>query len=259
MTKPAPPSTCVLLRGLARGSGHWDSFPDVLQARLPGVKVLCLDLPGNGELHRERSPSDVAAMTEHLRGQLQARGGVGPVLLLALSLGAMVAIDWAQRYPGEVSGAVLINTSLRRFSPPWQRLQPEAAWSLLGLLLRPHPPWLREQTVLRLTTRLLGPAPTLLQHWTRLAELAPITRANVARQLWAALRFAPPLGAPPVPLLLLVGGGDQLAHPACSRALAEHWQLPLRLHPQAGHDLPLDAPMWVAQQVHDWLAWPQPA
>lgn len=257
MTAPSPP-TCVLLRGLARGSGHWDNFPDVLQAKLTGSTVLCLDLPGNGELHRQRSPSRVADMTEHLRAQLgahlRARGCNGPVLLVALSLGAMVAIDWAQRYPGELCGAVLINTSLRRFSPPWQRLQPAAAWALLGLLLRPHQPLAREQTVLRLSTRLLGPAPSLLQHWTRMAQHAPITRGNVWRQLLAALRFQPRPGAPQVPLLLLVGGADQLAHPACSRALAQQWRLPLKLHPQAGHDLPLDAPQWVAEQLRDWLA-----
>jgi pimeloyl-ACP methyl ester carboxylesterase len=252
------PTTCVLLRGLARGSGHWDNFPELLQARLPGITVLCLDLPGNGSLHQQRSPSRVADMTEAVRRQLHARGDDGPVLVLALSLGAMVAIDWAQRYPQELCGAVLVNTSLRRFSPPWQRLQPDAALRLLGLLLRPHALALREHTVLQLTTRLLGPAPSLLQHWVRLAEQAPVSRGNVGRQLLAALRFDPALGAPAVPLLLLAGGGDQLAHPACSQALARHWQLPLKLHPQAGHDLPLDAPHWVAQQLKDWLAWPDP-
>jgi pimeloyl-ACP methyl ester carboxylesterase len=245
--------TCVLLRGLARGSGHWDTFPDLLQAQLPGSTVLCLDLPGNGLLHAQTSPTQVPAMTEHLRAELQRRSVTGPVLLVALSLGAMVAIDWAQRYPAELRGAVLINTSLRRFSRPWQRLRPSAAWTLLGLLLRPHADLERERRVLWLSTRLLGPAPALLQHWVRLSHTAPMRRNNVLRQLLAALRFQPQAGAPAVPLLLLAGGSDRLAHPACSRALAAQWQLPLVLHPQAGHDLPLDAPLWVATQLRHWL------
>ncbi|EER57837.1 hypothetical protein AcdelDRAFT_4590, partial [Acidovorax delafieldii 2AN] len=39
----------------------------------------------------------------------------------------------------------------------------------------------------------------------------------------------------------------------CSLAIARHWQCALALHPQAGHDLPLDAPQWVIAQVQRWL------
>ena len=51
------------------------------------------------------------------------------------------------------------------------------------------------------------------------------------------------------PLLLLAGAGDRLVDPACSRRLARTWQVPLLEHAQAGHDLPLDDPDWVAHQA----------
>jgi len=34
----------------------------------------------------------------------------------------------------------------------------------------------------------------------------------------------------------------------CSNALAERFNCSLDVHPNAGHDLPLDAPDWVIQQ-----------
>jgi hypothetical protein len=48
--------------------------------------------------------------------------------------------------------------------------------------------------------------------------------------------------------------GDKLVNPHCSRTLAQQWQAPLRAHDSAGHDLTLDEPDWVAQQVRDWIS-----
>jgi hypothetical protein len=35
-------------------------------------------------------------------------------------------------------------------------------------------------------------------------------------------------------------------------AIQQQWQLELRTHPNAGHDLTLDAGDWVAMQLKDW-------
>jgi hypothetical protein len=42
--------------------------------------------------------------------------------------------------------------------------------------------------------------------------------------------------------------------PDCSREIAHRWGCPLAVHPQAGHDLPLDDGPWVLATVRDWLA-----
>jgi hypothetical protein len=47
---------------------------------------------------------------------------------------------------------------------------------------------------------------------------------------------------------------DQLVNVQCSLTLAERWHCSIKLHPTAGHDLPLDDGIWVAQQVKDWIA-----
>jgi pimeloyl-ACP methyl ester carboxylesterase len=76
---------------------------------------------------------------------------------------------------------------------------------------------------------------------------------NALRQLWAAARFAAPSAVPAIPTLLLASAQDALVSVQCSRAIAQAWGVPLHEHPLAGHDLSLDDPRWVAQQVQAWL------
>ena len=67
-------------------------------------------------------------------------------------------------------------------------------------------------------------------------------------------RFHAPVQAPQVPMLVLVSRQDKLVDPACSLRLAQEWQVPVAIHPDAGHDLPFDDAGWVAEQVQKWIA-----
>jgi pimeloyl-ACP methyl ester carboxylesterase len=71
--------------------------------------------------------------------------------------------------------------------------------------------------------------------------------------LLAAARYRAPRQAPGLPILLLASQHDKLVDSRCSQALAAAWRCPLEMHPTAGHDLPLDDPHWVAQQVLGWM------
>lgn len=249
--------TWVLLRGLTRESGHWGRFPQIFAAEIaaqqPGARVLTLDLPGNGALFRQASPSHVPEMVEACRSELARRGHNGPVQVLAMSLGAMVACDWATRYPDEVAGTVLINTSLRPYSPFFHRLRPANYWKLLTLgLLRLGVRW-REERVLRMTSRMVAEPQPVLESWVALQRQHPVGVRNSVRQLLAAARYRASRGKPKAPMLLLCSQADGLVDWRCSQALSRAWGVPLRLHTQAGHDLPLDDPPWVARAVADWL------
>lgn len=244
-------TTWVLLRGLAREARHWGAFPELLRSSLPpGDAVLALDLPGNGALWLERSSTSVADMVIAARNELALARCRPPFVLVAVSLGGMVALQWAAG-SREVVGCVLINSSIGRLSRFWQRLRPRAYPALLSLLLPAQGALRRERRVLRLTSNL----PADLQHvqrWARYAESRPVARSNVLRQLVAAARFRWTGAPPPVPMLLLASKGDKLVSRECSSALAAHWRLPLREHPWAGHDLPLDDPEWVADAIVQW-------
>ena len=244
----------VLLRGLTRERRHWGTFPQTFAAALPGAPVIALDLPGNGALHLEPSPWLVEAMAGHCRRQLQGLGVPPPYRVLAMSLGAMVATSWAASHPEEISAAVLINTSMRPFSPFHHRLrQRNYAWLLRLMLMHPsdHD---REQAVLRLTSGAPQRHPGVVDAWAAYRRECPVTRSNAWRQLVAAALWSTPRKRPAVPLLLLTSAADGLVDTRCSWRLAQHWQCAIATHPWAGHDLPLDDGPWVAAQVRDWLA-----
>ena len=241
--------TWVLLRGLAREARHWGDFPQILDARLPvGDRVLALDLPGNGSRWRERSPWSVQGMTAAVRGELLARGLRPPYVLVALSLGGMVAVQWAATRPSELLGCILLNTSAAHLSPFWQRLQPRSYPLLVRAAVGPVS--LRERAVHAMTSA-HAPDPQVLARWASYARTHPVAATNALRQLVAAARFRAPAQVQ-VPVLVLTSGGDQLVSPDCSRALARAWRLPMSEHPDAGHDLPLDDPVWVAEQIARW-------
>ncbi|MGA0571842.1 alpha/beta fold hydrolase [Variovorax sp. VNK109] len=251
---PSDPAPWILLRGLTREAGHWGDFLPLLAQAVAPHAVHAIDLPGNGERWRERSPSSVVTLMESMRATLRERGMEPPYRLLGLSLGAMVCVAWAQAHPREVQVAVLVNTSLRPFSPFHERLMPRS-WPVLAKLLKPRAsPVDAESAILELTSTVVRSdveRAKLLAHWVELRQRHPVSRANAVRQLLAAARYRAPSGAPPVPLLIVGTRGDRLVSPRCSETLAKQWSRTLVQHEGAGHDLPLDDPAWLVQRVRE--------
>jgi pimeloyl-ACP methyl ester carboxylesterase len=249
----------VLLRGLSREQAHWGDFAPLLARQLdPADSVLMLDLPGTGALCGQASPWQVEAMAQACRAQL-ARLAPAPApgartVLLGLSMGGMVALAWAQAWPQEVTGLVLVNSSLRRLSTAPQRLRWAALPGLLGWLLAQ----LRgdglaaEQAILRLTSAQPARHAGVLPAWCAVRRARPVPLRTVLRQLVAAARYRGPAQAPALPLLVASSAGDRLVAPACSARIAAQWQAAACCHPWAGHDLPLDDGHWLAGQVAAW-------
>lgn len=245
-------STWVLLRGWAREARHWGGFPRALsQAVAPGP-VLALDLPGMGTRRAETSPLAVPGIVERCRELLARRGSPPPYSLFGLSLGGMVAMDWAARHTQDIERCVLASTSARPFCAFHERLRWQRYPAILAVLLT-REARRREQAILALIANDPERRTHALAEWTRYALEAPVSRGNALRQLVAAARYRAPGTAPPLPVLLLAGAGDRLVHPGCSENLARRWNVPLRVHPSAGHDVVLDAPAWVADEVGRWL------
>ncbi len=246
-------STWIFLRGLTRESRHWGSFPETFRQAVPEADVHAIDLPGNGRLHRQKSPADVAEMAESCRAQLLASGILPPYHVLAMSLGAMVTIAWAARHPEEIRGCVLINTSLRPFSPFHQRLKPGNYLPLIKPLLTGASAGNWERTILQLTSHHAAHPASVLKDWIAFRAEYPVSFSNACRQLLAAARYRAPLTQPAAPMLVLASKADGLVDPRCSRGLAARWQSAFAEHPTAGHDIPLDDGPWVAEQVSHWL------
>ena len=146
-------SAWILLRGLTRESRHWGDFPQILRDACPAARD-ARDRPAGQRPPESSRPARRASKRwrKAAATQLREQGIAPPYFVLAMSLGAMVAVAWAHRHPEEIGGCVLINTSLRPFSPLHHRLRPQNYLSLTKLLLRCGDAEERERTILRLTS-----------------------------------------------------------------------------------------------------------
>jgi pimeloyl-ACP methyl ester carboxylesterase len=235
----------LLLRGLAREQRHWDRFPELLHLH-SGQPIHCLDLPGVGAARHQPAPSTIKGIVFDLRRRWLALDPP-PDRVLALSLGGMAALDWAARFPHDWRQVVVVNTSSRDTGLPTQRMRPRGCSRLFGALMADDPVE-RELAVLRVTSRKHRSDRALAARWAQVARERPLRPAVAASQLWAAASFAAPPGLS-VPTLVVAGGRDALVHPTCSRRLADRIRRPLAVHPEAGHDLPLDEPEWLVERV----------
>jgi pimeloyl-ACP methyl ester carboxylesterase len=260
------PRVWIFLRGWSREAGHWGAFPQVF-ARALGDVVQCVDLPGTGSKWMESSPTTVAGQVQALRSSLEVirlyQHPEQRLHLFAISFGSMVATHWAQHYPQEVAASVLLNPSFKGLSPWFSRLRPRALPGLVRAALTAD--LLQSETQI---LKQVSQAPGAIQaetarEWAGIRKARPISTLNSLRQLLAALRAGAPraasLGeaaaAPSLPPTLILGsGGDRLVDSKrCSGDAARALGASLRMHPTAGHDLPLDEPEWVIAQVQDWL------
>jgi len=243
----------ILLRGLARESRHWGDFVPLLQSAFPEARITLLDLPGTGCFYQQTSPSSIKAITDSIRRHALDNGLLQqPVTILALSLGAMVAWEWMRRYPEDICGAVLMNTSFADVSPFYQRLRWQSYRSFIALAMTRNL-HKRESGILQLTSNRRTQRKQITNAWEKIQTERPINLKNSVRQIIAAASYRPGDIKPRQPVLLLNGLGDRLVAPACSESIHKKWQLELRRHLWAGHDLTLDDGAWVVSQLKDWL------
>jgi pimeloyl-ACP methyl ester carboxylesterase len=248
-----PGQNWILLRGLARESAHWGDFVSLLQAAFPDAQINLLDLPGTGSFYQEISPNNIPEITAKVRQQALDQGLLKqPVMILALSLGGMVACEWMQKYPEDICGATLINTSFANLSPFYHRLRWQSYRDFFAVLTTCDA-YRKEYKIVQLVSNRRDQVQQIAKEWAHIQSLRPISFNNKVRQLLAAARFRPDDKKPGQPVLLLNGQGDRLVSSACSEAINKKWQLELRRHSWAGHDLPQDDGVWVVVQLKDWI------
>jgi pimeloyl-ACP methyl ester carboxylesterase len=240
----------IFLRGLGRHSLHWGSFVLQFQQAYPNDRIELLDLRGNGQLAHSPSLTSIADNVRDLRARSQLLHNGEPVYLMAISMGAMVAVEWAHAYPHDIAGVVTINTSDKGSSSFYQRMRPANYQHLLTLLLGRRSAFEIERQILQITTNNLSEIDT----WAQKFSEFPLTqKANWARQLFAASTYHFPEHKPRTEILLLGSFKDRLVSHACTQSIAQMWSLNPHLHPTAGHDLPLEDGVWVCNEVQNWL------
>ncbi|WP_051326865.1 alpha/beta fold hydrolase [Aliagarivorans taiwanensis] len=242
----------VLIRGIFRNQAHWLDWPERLAARFPSSQVICVDLPGNGRLNHLASPLNSYSACQSFRIQVRLQQPEPrPLHLVAISMGAMLALDWQRRYPHEIASLTLMNTSVANLSSPHQRLNWTIWWRLLPLL------WsgteASERRILALTSNAQSARERALAGFIDAKRRYPLTGMNMLRQVVLASKLRA-LHTPHCPCLLVSSEQDRLVSARCSEVLAKFLGASVCRHPWAGHDLPLDAPTWLEQRLEIWLA-----
>ena len=247
----------LLLRGLARDVRHWGDFPQVFERHVEDSEAHVLDLPGFGSERDRKSPLSVRGMTDDLRERWQdLKGEQGePWGILGISLGGMIVMDWVSRFPADFTSAVIINSSSRDTSPAYRRLQPYALRQFIKVA-RAKTNQDKENYILHLNSNTtITKKPELVEQWAQMADEQPNPAKNNLIQLNAAVRFNAPRSLS-TRTLFISSLADRLSHPRCTWELAHRFKAPVVFHDTAGHDLPLDAPDWVASQVQSWISAP---
>ncbi|KYG63112.1 alpha/beta hydrolase [Bdellovibrio bacteriovorus] len=237
----------LLLRGLARGQGHWGSFLPLFQKKFPHAQIECLDLPGNGLRNKEKSPLNIRDYVQDLRARSAFVQEKKPFNVLALSMGAMITVEWMHRYPHEIEKAYLVCTSSARHSRFYQRLQPKNLLTGLPILAaKTAAEW--ETGILSMITNDPVQRQKELPALIEFSEKHPVHVQNVIRQLLAASRYRFPRKAPG-DITLIGSYGDRFVAPECTLQLAKAWGLETRMNAEAGHDVPIDNPRWLIEQL----------
>ena len=237
----------VLIRGILREARHWGEFPELLQKQYPNALILTPDIPGNGSLNHLTSPNTIAGMTDALRCQMP---GDTPLHLIGLSMGGMIAIDWMDRYPEQISSAILINTSLGNLSPFYQRLRWQKYPKIIKLLLMTRRE--REPLMLALTSNSHGHDRKLITDWQQWQQENPVSAKSAKNQLLASATLSIN-SIPGQPVLIVSSSADRLVDYRCSLKLQQSWHKDYQQHKTAGHDLPLDEPCWLITIMSRWF------
>lgn len=242
----------LFLRGLAREQRHWGDFPEAFRSAIPDAEVHFLDLPGAGTEHRRASPVSIEAILDDVRGRWLklSPDRAQKWNLLGISLGGMVAMSWAESFPGELERVVVINSSAGDLSSPFKRFNPSALPKLFPRLLIGAGRE-RELAILEVTSRMREDLPAIAERWSTFAQERPFRRSALISQLLAASRYSAP-NRLAQRLLVVSSERDGLVDPECSERLAARLAAEVVKHPEAGHDLPLDDPEWLSRTIRGW-------
>ncbi len=238
----------ILLRGLVREKRHWGDFPERLKQHLPHVRILTPEIPGVGKFVDRVSPDTMDEMIHFMRKDIEPELRDSDNVIVAMSLGGMLAKRWSELYPQDFKQMILVNTSFAGITPLFKRLQPMTLLKFVKIFLTPTVEG-REKSIVRLTSARKDKHHHVAKSWIEIQNDAPVSRKSFVNQIKAAMNFKPSKERPTPALTWLAAKGDRLCHYESSVRLQKLWGGNLKLHPTAGHDLSIDDPDWLIGEI----------
>lgn len=113
--------TVLLDEGSASAAAQWAW---VQRELAPVTRVVAYDRPGLGYSDPAPADLDAEALAEDLHTALDRLGVEGPYVLVGHSMGALTTRVFAQRYPAEVAGMVLVDPRRGTLEQDWPQVGP---------------------------------------------------------------------------------------------------------------------------------------
>lgn len=237
----------VFLRGLTRGNIHWGKFPEEFKKLNPDCDLVFLEIPGNGSLNNEETPITAKTVIDLLRARCKFTLENESFHVCGISLGGMIALKWAELYPEEIRSVTTINTSLNQFSPFYQRLEifnyGKIIWGLFACDASEQ-----ERIILKITSNHFAKAESYLESFVAFSKNHQVSKTNFVKQLLLANNIKIKNIAS-ISLKVISSKKDRLVDSTCSDKIAKAFKGKQFIHPTAGHDLPLDEPIWLAEKL----------
>ncbi len=249
----------VLLHGNGVTLQDFDAS-GVLGLAADRFRVIAFDRPGFGYSDRPRTTVWTPATQSRLITKALAQLEVGPAVVVGHSWGTLVALAMALEAPAAVSELVLLSGYYYGTARPDVWMLSAPAVPLLGDVMA--------NTVSPLAGRLVGPAaikasfsPAPVSEKFAAFPLAlalrpsqvRATAADTAMMVPAAIEISRRYGDLAVPMIVMAGEGDRIAHvgPHAERFAREMPGTELRIVPGQGHLFHYAVPEQVVQAIGD--------
>jgi len=242
-----------LIKGWTREAEHWsDDFLNELKKHYPNSNLIYLEIPGNGYLNKEKTPTSIPKIVQKMRMQYQQYEITHHVnIIIAISLGGMIAIEWMYQHSNDFDKAIIMNTSLRKVCPIYKRLLIRNIPQMTRLTLCKNV-YKKESLLLEIISNNKNQIEKNKQKWGDIQSKKPVSLKNKIRQLTAAIQYKAKSYPPKNPILLLNSKNDRLVSYSCSETIHKKWNIPIKTHQTAGHNLSMDDPVWVVQHIKQW-------
>lgn len=263
-----PRPVIVLLHGVASNISRWSEF--VAQTTLKDTwDILRLDLRGHGE-SLWRGKLDIDLWCQDLLRVLEHEH-YPRALVIGHSLGAQIAINFANQHPSRVMGLALIDPVLgnallshlrvaRRFTPLLQlAVIAVRILNRLGIYRRHIPPRdlraLDEQ--MRETLLATGQLEQMVDRYSSpWPDLQHFPTANYLQEIMEMMRPLPPLSSIVSPVLVLLSKGVTYTDPEVSTELISQFKNATTVAIDAYHWPLTEKPEEVRQAIESWCVGP---
>ena len=176
-----------LLRGLVREKAHWGKFVQELEEAFPSDNIITPEIQGVGQFVDIISPTNFDAMVEFMRDQYLTQIESGEeCILIAMSLGGIIARLWMEKHPQDFSKCILVNTSFKGISHIHERLRPLSILNFFKIFLTPSIEK-REKAIIKMVSNNDTNHDEIIKEWIEIQKKRPVKRQNFLNQMKAAM------------------------------------------------------------------------